>query len=287
MHIEVFTPEKREPSQVVMMGSILGGTFHNTGPAEADHSYRSQWIADSLGVLVIAYERVGTGSHIDFGARRAVQPTRYARTAANTGRQLALVADRELPGKPITMVGVSSSGLETTEIARSETIQLGGIGVYDSVGMIDVTTLEGFKLWVNHQLKTEGKKPADQANQHPLPSHGLWSVAHNVIGYARSAREMVTYANLWKTPRALENLAYLATNHAFERTAVDVVFLEHTFTADPDTIARNAALLTGLRPTAFPAPYRVATMPNTWHSYTDDPARLTGLVEQTLALQAA
>lgn len=282
MRTHISVPEN-DPTHVVVMPNVLGGSLEAFGPNDGDHAYRADWIAKHTGAVVLAYERPGTGNHLNRGARESVQPKNYPATTAAAGRVLS--REIELWGDiPVVFSGASSGGMDILEIARSETVRPDAIGIFDPVGRKKVTTQQGFKLWLDYQRHIESTRPESARNQNPMASPHGWSELNAVVGLARTVREMHAYANAWRTPRSVEHLSHIATAPAFSEVAVNVVFPGKTFTSTQAETKITAANLQDARPDSYTAPFVVTFVPEIYHSWTDDPANFARFTQETTAL---
>ncbi len=286
---KVFLP-KIEPTHIAVSGQIFGDTVSPTGPLPGLHAYRAQWAAEHSSAIVIAYERrKSTKFFIDLAARRDVQPANYAATASKTAALIDKVEDRLDPHSklPSLFVGASAGFFDGLEVARTEKARVNAIGGFDTPGVCNVRTVRWLCNWAGYQVCTELRKPPSQRNQHPFraaPEDWWYAKQAAVQGMFRAFREIPLYSNAWRGTRALDTLAYLATAPAFQQTTIAATFPGKTFIAPPDQIAANVQSLSTLERPEDAATFRINYEPDLYHSWTDDPANYTKLVDDTYQL---
>jgi hypothetical protein len=283
---KVFLP-KTEPTHIAVTGQIFGDTLASTGPMPGMHAYRARWAAEHSGAIVIAYERrSSTKFFIDLAAWHDVQPANYAATASETAALIDRVEDRLDPHRelPSLFVAASAGFFDGLQIARTEKARVNAIGGFDTPGVYDVSAIRGYYNWVGYQACAERRKPASQHNQHPFKAEPKdWWYARQAAakGVLRAFSEIPLYTNAWRGTRALETLAYMATAPAYHRTTIRAVFPGKTFTAPPDNIAGMVNDLNALERPEGAASFQALYEPDHYHSWTDDPANYTKLVDAT------
>lgn len=278
---EVFEPsDAPQPTTAVAMGNILGGSL------EGDHGYRAQYMANELGVFVVAYERVGTGKRVfDLGAHSAVQPNHYIGNAARTGSLLHRVIDGL--GVDTSMIfGASAAATDAIVMTYTDAIHPDALALYDPVGVRTAGWREGFTDWLHHQ-QLEGQRPEEARNHNPMePKPQPWATLDAVKSLVRIAPEMAYYGNVWRSDIALRGLARLLSDERYDDIVINAVFPGKTFTAEngnADIIEKIFGQMT-TRGAVDRASAQFAHLAGRYHSWTDDPANVAELTKETLNL---
>lgn len=280
MNYTQIPPASGEAELVVIMPNHLGSPLYN----ERDQRFRedAQHVANSLGAVVVAYERPGTGSSIrtfNLGVPHSQQPSRYMETAAQTGHILSSVVDHYK--QPKMLIGDSSAASEIVLVAGSQTFKPDFMGVAGPAGLKNMDRLSFAARWMQNQLYENGLKPNLENSDKKLQLNEP-SLKDMVL---RAAPEVALYLDLWRSSFVLETLHRIATEEAFGHIAVNLAFSARPFIL---TQMEQVAVVRTLRessPLDRPALFHPHILPNTRHSHFNARNSYVDFARDTLSLQ--
>lgn len=280
MRFREFYPQSDEPQAALVLPNHLGSSF------ESDFSDRAGELAESLGMLVLAYERPDTSQlRINFGLRGGLRASSYVQIAAQTGRELE--ARLETVGASDLqriLTGNSAAATDAVMVARSQTLQADYLIAADPAGIQELTRAKFRKQWILHQRVENRLKPTNPQQEVTHVSDVNSGIAGKAQLVKRFRADLALYENIWRSSIVLGALNDIAESEDFSDLATNVAFVEHSFTGSPEYIINLVNKLNDSQQRPITAAeFKATFMPTTYHSHFNDTQNYADFINRALA----
>ena len=287
-HIELFAPA--QPIADARVGVVLvnhaGSTAKNTLFTRGDTVGDATYLADTLGVTVIAADRPGSGTSMP----NPLQKNRLNTDASAEFEQVhtdlwAVIAAKGL--QRIIITGRSLGGYGA--------LALGTFGADEVVafepGAMHHQDVKSGKKYYKDYLESEKKLFADQANDYILPpqndQHGLANIRRALTIAKGVVADTYHYTGLLATDEGLQNARCIARN--YPETPLSLYFAEKSLVYPTGDIASLETELKNQRAasvSAIKAPVVARAIPNTLHGSFNNRALVAQYLEPSVANQS-
>jgi hypothetical protein len=262
----------RDESRMIVMAPGFRDSMYTYLPR------KSQATADATGLRVLYYDSPATGTAIITAAESRAISNDPVASAARTGKHIARALAAEGASSAI-MAGNSRGATEAVTIAATETVPVGAISVMETVGLVDVTRLDGVWRYASYQIRDV--LHAALAKQLGLITYGEPVDKSSLPPMVDQLTEMRTHIGLACSDIPLRSMVHVAA--MMPEVAVNAVAAGHTFTAPAGYHHLLAATLPLLRG-ENEAPFAYTIEPDAWHSSYEDLPRFAGHVAATVAM---
>lgn len=272
-------PNRTNETPTIVMPSILAGAEHGTDGKLGDLGQRAGWMAEALNANVISVQRTtpdDTAQKRFNGLPKALTTAEYVQGVNRTAQKISDLLSRHGAMGELHLFGASAGGSYGLELARTERLPFEAIALFDPNAMRRLHTkfgaVAGWAGRLGVQRKLASRRGDPFANKNGL--------GYDLTPPVGPLQDMGLHENIWKSNRSQGTLTELASGGLLPNATTRLWIPKATFT---DSAAHHQATvqrLNGLAEasgTDFHA--QITEMP---HWATDDPARTTKLMAETL-----
>lgn len=230
LNYKIFEPSEevtRPDGLIVVSNEIISSMDDYLGT-------KAQTLANTLGTMVLAYERQHSASNLVFsGAVRNHVYENAASISVDTAHKLDKAITLE-GTKEIDVVGHSAAATEAVLLARTNVLGICRLFVTDPVGVRITTPIKGEIIeFGGYNFVTERKK-GERDEKIFVPNNPLIVPVSAKEKAKRIAQELMTFSRLWRSEVALDALIDLSMSP--DSPATRVIFPGKTFNANEETL---------------------------------------------------